>query len=787
MYDFQNLSFDDFERLTSDLLQRILGFRLESFRTGQDDGIDLRYAPTEEDAVIVQCKRYEPKAFGRLLNDISKKEMPKVKKLKPARYILSTSCLLNPENKNRLVEALNPFCLSSGDVLGATELNAIIRENPDIERRHFKLWLSSTAVLHQILYAGIFNYSAHEIDRLRREISKYVVHDGFYRALELLDQAHHCIIVGIPGVGKTTAARLLLAHHLREGFDVISVTGDIEEAWKVVNHTESDSKLVIYYDDFLGQMTFDQKLGKNEDRRLLDLMEYCRASKNTRFVLTTRDYLFDQALRAYEPLGRTEKKLRLSSVKLSDYSSIVRARLLANHLQFSDIGVAVLQELVSSRAYEKIIEHRNFLPRVIEQICEQWISSPAQTGFSQRAIAILEDPVAVWKRPFSQLSFEARLLVYTLASFKGVSESTRLEISWRALCRSFRHSTDRAYLEILKETEGSFTHSQIYESVERSKGAGAMVGFINPSAREFAHYDLLGKPDILEGVLRSARAFDQLVFWYEDFSSISRADFSEKVRPFVEIIADNSYALIAVEEPTTMHHWQGGQKILWHPVVPQISRIYKLFRAFEAVEEAGYIKTVAIKMFGADLSKFSSLLQPNDLTWMPEVLRYVLRAMESEGQLQGRNLYKELEMSKWMKLPRDITRLRYVWQASSEVMEGLEQDNVEEILREELINRAREIGLAVADSTAADEISEVADELQNLMDEVDEISSHLSKDLENLREKESLARTAEEEADEVEVAPSYRKKNQIESDQEIAEIFKGLLCQTQECESTEET
>jgi hypothetical protein len=790
MYDFQNLSFDDFERLTCDLLQKVLEVRLESFRNGKDDGIDLRYAPTENDSTIVQCKRYAPKAFPRLLSDILKKEKPKIEKLKPARYVLSTSCLLNPDNKKKLMDALNPFCISPGDIFGATELNAIIQENPDIERRHFKLWLGSTAVLQQVLYAGVFNYSAHEIERLRTEISKYVVHNGFYRALELLDQEHHCIIVGIPGVGKTTAARLLLSHYLREGFEVISVSGDIEEAWKIVNRSEVDSKLIIYYDDFLGQMTFDQKLGKNEDRRLLDLMEYCRKSKNTRFVLTTRDYLFDQALRAYEPLGRTEGKLRLSSVKLSDYGIVVRARLLANHLQFSEIGVAVLQELVNSRAYEKIITHQNFLPRVIEQICEQWVANPTLQGsFSQRAIAMLNDPIAVWRRPFSQLSSEARLLVYTLASLKGSSESTRLELAWRAFCRIFQRSTDRTYLEVLKETEGSFTHSQVYESLGQTKSTGTVVGFINPSAREFAHYDLIEKPDVLEGVLSSAKAFDQLIFWHEDFSSLSRVNTPEKVRPFAEMIASNAPALLSVKEPITLHHWQGGKKIVWNPAPPQISRLRTLFMGLVALEREDLTDSVVIKMFGADLSKFADLLQPADLTWFPEVLCFVLEALESSDRIEGRNLYEELRVDGWMKLPRDITRLRYMWQASSEVIGRMKKDDLEEVLRDVLVDRAQEISSVVADSTAADEISGVADELEILIGEVEGVSHHLSDDLKNLREKESAARDAEnkENKEEAEISPAYSLKNKIEPGQEIVEIFRGLLCQAKECEVVEES
>lgn len=44
-YDFHQLSPYDLEILARDLLQAHWGVRLESFKTGRDRGIDLRYAP----------------------------------------------------------------------------------------------------------------------------------------------------------------------------------------------------------------------------------------------------------------------------------------------------------------------------------------------------------------------------------------------------------------------------------------------------------------------------------------------------------------------------------------------------------------------------------------------------------------------------------------------------------------------------------------------------------------------------------------------------------------------
>lgn len=139
-YDFTDcLSPLDFELLSKDLIEAELGIRLENFSEGRDKGIDLRYAPLRgsRDAffnlanfalsqkppeLIVQCKRYSE--FSDLKSTLKNKELTKIQKLNPARYVLTTSLSLTPHQVDEIKTILSPFIQSSGDIFGRDRLNS---------------------------------------------------------------------------------------------------------------------------------------------------------------------------------------------------------------------------------------------------------------------------------------------------------------------------------------------------------------------------------------------------------------------------------------------------------------------------------------------------------------------------------------------------------------------------------------------------------------------------------------------------------------------------------------
>lgn len=526
-YDFTAcLSPLDFELLSKDLLEADLGIKLENFSEGRDQGIDLRYAPTkgtrtgvfnlatmstqrEPPKLIVQCKRYS--VFSDLKSTLKNSELAKIQKLNPNRYILTTSVPLSPQQSEEIKTLLSPFVQSTGDIYGRERLNSLLTKYPEIERRHIKLWVTSAGVLDSIINAGTHLISREEVERTIAASKVYVRNSSFDEALAILKKHHVCIISGLPGIGKTTLARMLLLYFYDRKFDVIKITGDISEARNVGYHSKPR---FYYYDDFLGQTAQADKLNKNEDQRLLDFMASVRDSRDSVFVLTTREYILNQARLHYEKLSRENFDHRTCIIDLSKYSRRIRAQILYNHLHFSTLPRAHLEALVTGRGYLKIVDHQNYNPRLVEYLTDSaWMGDIPARDYPALFLRKLDNPVAIWDHAFrNQLSDRARHLLFVLTTMPRESLMRDVEKAFEAFhlpqCRRFgiaRSTTD--FNTALKELDGTFVATrQIQYCV--------LVRFQNPSIRDFMQNLLFGG-ECLRELLGSLVFFEQ-ARWFAD-------------------------------------------------------------------------------------------------------------------------------------------------------------------------------------------------------------------------------------------------------------------------------
>lgn len=510
-HNYDCLSPQDFEELVRDLLQAEWNVVLEAFKSDRDNGIDLRYSRTDKDTRIIQCKHFAVSGYPKLLSELRTKELPKIRLLNPSRYVVATTCGLTPANKAEVITALAPFVLSPHDVIGANDLDGLLARHPAVERASFKLWLTSTEVLERVLHNAELCLTDFQVDRVRRKLPLFVQGQAFPRAQKLLEEFRIVVISGVPGIGKTTLAEMLLYAHLNEGYEPVVIQAEILEGRKLFR---PNAKQIFYYDDFLGQTFLGDQLEyfrRNQDAAIVDFMEMVARSPESRFILTTREHILSNALMLSERLHHSQITRHQCVLELGDYSTAQRARILYSHLYFSDLPAEYCDEMLRDDFFLTIIKHDHFSPRIIE-----WLASytrlhavPA-AAYQQHVTRLLESPDSIWAHAFNhQISDAARHALISFYTLGTWVETSKIEPAFLALHRHAAQKYNRPrqsndFRHALQELDGAFL---TYRTGHAS--------FINPSVRDFLGLTISCDGELARDVIASAIRFRQVTSIWE--------------------------------------------------------------------------------------------------------------------------------------------------------------------------------------------------------------------------------------------------------------------------------
>lgn len=516
-YDLAQLSPIDLEELARDLLQSEWGVTIEAFRVGRDQGIDLRYAKHSKSGrrgasapvTIIQCKHYLGSGFDKLFRDLSKVELPKIKKLAPARYVVVTSVSLSALNKSKILKALSPFIQSEQDIYGSDDIGSLLARHENVERRHLKLWLTSSLVLERALHNAEICQTRFEVERIKRKLPLFVENRALPRALDILDREKVVVISGPPGIGKTTLAEILMFEYLANGYEPVAITGEIVEGKRLFL---PDAKRIFYFDDFLGHTFLGDRpeyFGRNQDSEIIAFMEMVKTSKHSRFLLTTREHILQGARQFSERFAHSQIIDARCVLNLEDYTRGQRAKILFNHLFFSDLPPEYRNAVLENDFFLKVIAHEHFSPRQIE-----WLSSlhrvhsvpPAE--YPAYIEKLLDNPEEIWthayRRQISIASRYALLVYYSLGSASAAELRLVFDGYYRHLSKKHNFPTAaNDFQDALKELDGGFFRYGRYQ-----------VEFLSPSIREFISKLLLQGSESFEDLVCTAVRFKQIVNLY---------------------------------------------------------------------------------------------------------------------------------------------------------------------------------------------------------------------------------------------------------------------------------
>lgn len=506
-YDFLNLSYVEFEEMCKDLLEKEWGLPLQSFAEGADEGVDLRAFTDDDIHIIVQCKRY--KDYKSLIKAV-KLEIPKLKKLGQIRYVLATSINLTKTQHTKLEMLLEGFVLDPLDIIGNRSVNALLRKYPQVENNHFKLWIQGTGVLERILHSSVINHSQFEMETIEELLKFYVVNPSFEHALKIVEKNRFVIVSGIPGIGKTTLARILSFHYLsKRGYDqFVYLSGSIDAGFGLF---KEGVKQVFLYDDFLGKSFDERRLERNEDKRIIDFIKQIRRSHDKVLIFTTREYVLQDVQQKHEILNDPDIDFSKCIIDLQTYSQLIKARIFYQHLFFSGLPASHLAVFSRKKNYQKVVTHKNYSPRIIGNVIKQFIEKPETSNdFLEEFISSLDNPYRIWEKPFTtQISDFARWMLSILLTMG----TPVLEEDLQAACRKFSDAHGNKYFPVysnalyntaFKELDGSFLSSQ------RDGIGNRIIEYENPSVQDFLLYYFEQNVDLLFPVLEAAKFRQQL-------------------------------------------------------------------------------------------------------------------------------------------------------------------------------------------------------------------------------------------------------------------------------------
>lgn len=667
-YDFKILQPSEFECFSRDLLQAREDIFIESFADGRDKGIDLRFAYSKDKTCIVQCKRY--KEWKELKGKL-KEEVEKVKRLSPQRYILTTSVDLTVKQKDEVLAMFNPFILSGMDVLGKKDLNNLLEKNPEIEKNYHKLWLASTNVLNTIINRATLNWSSFELEKIEKDIRLYVENESLNKALDVLKENHYVVISGIPGIGKTTLARMLVYTMLARGYEEFVYVDDMDTAAKMFS---KEKRQIFFFDDFLGANSFVQQSVSFENK-LITFIDKVRNSKHTLFILSTRKYVLSEAMAHYEKLSMSNIDIAKCTIELEYYTKTIRAKILYNHLAEANIPPEYINVFIDKRGYMTIINHQNFNPRVIESIIKEQIWETIDSNdFANKVKEFFDNPISVWQFAFEKLDVETRYTLLVLGTMGGHVRLDDFQEGYRQFCILTSQEVGLKYDDV-KWRQSLKVLMNCFLKIDNRNGI-KLVTMYNPSIADFIVFYLNQNTTTALQIIRGACFIEQL---YNVFSD--NRDFA--VRKNLVYVDEDSFPVI-----------ETAFKRIWNE-----RRTCQLKdRIFYDAERDDFVETRILYDFKTKYPFFSKqysgfaekLYNADELTWQTVKLKHrigLMNLLDWNHMFRGADGYiptiienETLDTDEWIELVETVKDLN----VEDEVLNDSFYDKLDDDLKSEI-------------------------------------------------------------------------------------------------------
>ena len=257
---------------------------------------------------------------------------------------------------------------------------------------------------------------------------------------------------------------------------------------------------------------------RNSENKIISFIERIQAAKNKFLVMTTRTTILKQAQHNFEKFSRSGlADLSKYELKIKSYSKLNKAKILYNHLFHSEMTSDKYDIFFANKNYLKIIDHKNYFPRLIEFITSVNQLKNIQVGEIEKFIFdSLNNPKEIWHFAYDhQLNDEERFLLMTMFSLGGYNvNSNELEkafdsrYNYEIRENGFSLKND-AYEQALKKLLDGFIRS------EKNLENGILTfSFLNPSVGDFIINYLRTRFSEEKRILFSVTYFKQITRYF---------------------------------------------------------------------------------------------------------------------------------------------------------------------------------------------------------------------------------------------------------------------------------
>ncbi len=538
MYNLANLNDYEFEILCKDIMESKLSIQLHRFAKGQDGGIDLCDSK-ENIQYMLQVKHYVKSNFSNLKNTL-KNELSKVEKVNPSNYYICCSIELSPQQRKELFNLFSNYMKDTSYIIDKTDIDDFLskEENKKIVEKNYKLWLCSTNVLSMIQNQHIFIDCSEILSDIEKYTKLFVTTKAYFECRNKLIEKNIIIIIGTPGVGKSTISKMLLLFFASNNYSVRYVTDNNIKDIKNILSRDPAKKEIILLDDFLGQHYL--KLSDKQPNELKSLIAFIEKNPNKKIILNSRITIINEAYYSsidFANLFDTYEKDNYL-IDLDKMSYLEKAQILYNHLYFNDLPADFLSEIKKNKNYILIAKHKNYNPRIIEFVTKKKnYSGILSNEYVDYIIEKLNNPDSVWEDEFrNRLEEHDRVLMNTLYSL--TNDKVKIDVLEKAFNKRILSITNNTTLNIFYEVIKRLNNSLIKIIIDRKK---RYVSVINPSVNDFLNKKICNNLNEQITIINNAEYIEQLIKFKRNKKQIREFIFNNSIEKLNSIDKSTAY------------------------------------------------------------------------------------------------------------------------------------------------------------------------------------------------------------------------------------------------------